>query len=379
MLGTTWAELCQFNITKYSFFFFFANRSLRRSWVGVRLWVRVGYFTGKKGQHLREVSLLEAFGQGHMDLLLHGAAAGGESPLLVDPHQLVPDLRVDEGREELLCDGLIGAYKLSEVAGVFHLLYGLLLGLLRLFSSALGCGEIFLRLLSSLLGGGKLLLQLLNLDLDLGNLLLENSIFFWGAFGSALGGSASTGFGAANASLKPIEVSCASPCGNEVATSSTVWGLRCGNNAVMTTRGDFPWLEVLTSPAGVGVRNGPSCSSPSAEACSTSSIWSKELSFVSGSSDLREKVDSKKSFEGRGALFIGDARGRSTVAPCGVSLFEVFSAKRHAPVYRSPPSSHVTARMWRRIKRWPGRLGIAVHPKPLLYVAIVALQGERAR
>nr|GMD47160.1 hypothetical protein Iba_chr10eCG10230 [Ipomoea batatas] len=296
MLGTTRAELCQFNITKYSFFFFFANRSLRRSWVGVRLWVRVGYFTGKKGQHLGEVSLLEAFGQGHMDLLLHGAAAGGESPLLVDPHQLVPDLRVDEG-----------------------------------------------------------------------------------PFGSALGGSASAGFGAANASLKPIEVSCASPCGNEVATSSTVWGLRCGNNAVMTTRGDFPWLEVLTSPAGVGVRNGPSCSSPSAEACSTSSIWSKELSFVSRSSDLREKVDSKKSFEGRGALFIGDARGRSTVAPCGVSLFEVFSAKRHAPVYRSPPSSHVTARMWRRIKRWPGRLGIAVHPKPLLYVAIVALQGERAR
>nr|GMD43891.1 hypothetical protein Iba_chr10cCG9650 [Ipomoea batatas] len=368
-----------------------------------------------------------------MDLLLHSAAAGGESPLPVDLHQLVLDLRVDEGREELLCDGLIGAYEPSEAAGVFHLLYGLLLGLLRL--------------LSSLLGSCKLLLQLLNLDLGLGNLLLEwpdlllsqltrrmsstiysprrlhdHSIMismpgtlslirstraaasvslsrrpscssedrmpderFVRLRPSAprLAGRRQLGSGqtnwAANASLKPIEVSCMSPCGNEAATSSTVWGMRCGNNAVMTTRGDYPWPEVLTSPAGVGVRNRPSCSSPSAEACSTSSIWSKEFSFISGGSDLREKVDSRKSFEGRGGLFIGDALGRSTVAPCAVSLFEVFPAKRHAPVYRSPPSSRVTARMWRRIKRWPGRLGIVVHPEPLLYVAIVALRGERAR
>nr|GLL37532.1 hypothetical protein Itr_chr10CG12970 [Ipomoea trifida] len=118
--------------------------------------------------------------------------------------------------------------------------------------------------------------------------------------------------GAAYASLKSIEVSCASPCEKEQKT-----------------------YRVLRR-----------------QASAHTSRWGwQELSFVSGSSDLREKVYSRKSFEGRGGLFIGDARGNPLVP----------------------------ARMWRRIKRWPGRLGIAVHPESLLYVAIVALWGERAR
>nr|GMC90826.1 hypothetical protein Iba_chr04fCG11830 [Ipomoea batatas] len=85
--------------------------------------------------------------------------SGGEGPLPVDPHQFVPDLRVDEACEELICNGLIGTYELGEAAGVFHLLHGLLLGLLRFLSPALGCGE--------------LLLQLLDLDHGRGDLLLE--------------------------------------------------------------------------------------------------------------------------------------------------------------------------------------------------------------
>nr|GMD82540.1 hypothetical protein Iba_chr13fCG9060 [Ipomoea batatas] len=102
-------------------------------------------------------------------------------------------------------------------------------------------------------------------------------------FGPALGGLASTAFGAdelaspgaGNVCFELPKVGGASPCGSDAATSSTVQGLRCGNNAVITTRGDFPWPDVLASPTGVGVRNGPSFSSLSAETCSTSSIWSK--------------------------------------------------------------------------------------------------------
>nr|GMC93961.1 hypothetical protein Iba_chr05bCG7430 [Ipomoea batatas] len=64
-------------------------------------------------------------------------------------------------------------------------------------------------------------------------LLDECFVRLRGAFGSALGGLASTGFGAgelaspgaANVCLELLEVSCAPPHSNEAATSSTVWRL----------------------------------------------------------------------------------------------------------------------------------------------------------
>nr|GMD68533.1 hypothetical protein Iba_chr12dCG10080 [Ipomoea batatas] len=158
---------------KDTLLFPFASRSLRRSRLGVRLGAGVSDLAGKQRQHLWKVGILEAFGQSRVDLFLHGPAAGGESPLPVDPHELVPDLSVDEGRQELFGNGFIGADEPSNAVGIFHLLNCLLLGLLRLLSSAFNIGEVLLRFGGSVLGSAKLFLKLPDSDLGRGDMFLE--------------------------------------------------------------------------------------------------------------------------------------------------------------------------------------------------------------
>nr|GMD38990.1 hypothetical protein Iba_chr09fCG9320 [Ipomoea batatas] len=149
------------------------GRSFRRTWLGVRPRAVVGHFAGEQSQHYEEISLLEALGQGRVNLLLYGSAARGKGPLPVDPYALIPDLRVDEGGEKLFGYGLIGADEPSKAAGILHLVNGLLLGLLRLLGSTFGLGEGFLCLLSPVLGGREFLLQLLDPPFSRGDLLLE--------------------------------------------------------------------------------------------------------------------------------------------------------------------------------------------------------------
>nr|GMD88134.1 hypothetical protein Iba_chr14cCG4130 [Ipomoea batatas] len=111
--------------------------------------------------------------KGRVNLLLYGSTTRRERPLPVDPREPVPDLRVDEGGEELFGYGLIGADESSEAAGIFHFVNGLLLGLLRFFSPALGLGKSLFRLLSQTFGGCELLLQLLDPLFGRSDLLLE--------------------------------------------------------------------------------------------------------------------------------------------------------------------------------------------------------------
>nr|GMD88168.1 zinc finger MYM-type protein 1-like [Ipomoea batatas] len=65
--------------------------------VGVRPGAWVGHFAGEQSQHGGEINLLKALGKGRVYLLLDGAAARGKGPLPIDPSELIPDLRVDEG------------------------------------------------------------------------------------------------------------------------------------------------------------------------------------------------------------------------------------------------------------------------------------------
>nr|GMC56688.1 hypothetical protein Iba_chr01fCG9520 [Ipomoea batatas] len=127
----------------------------------------------EQGHHGGEVGLLEALDQGRVDLFLDGLAARREGTLTVHPGQLVPDLRVNEGGEELPGYGLVGVDEPSNAAGVLHLVHGLLLGLLCLVSSGLRLAEFLLGLFNSVLGGCELLLQLLNSTLGRGGLLLK--------------------------------------------------------------------------------------------------------------------------------------------------------------------------------------------------------------
>nr|GLL31627.1 hypothetical protein Itr_chr07CG12020 [Ipomoea trifida] len=134
--------------------------------LGVRPGAGIGHLVGEQGHHDGKVGLLEALSQGCVNLLLDSSAARREGPLPVNPGQFVPDLRVDEGGEELLGYGLVGADEPSKAAGVLHLVDDLLLGLLRLVSSGLRLAELPLGLLGSILGGCKLLLQLPNSTLE---------------------------------------------------------------------------------------------------------------------------------------------------------------------------------------------------------------------
>nr|GMD52174.1 hypothetical protein Iba_chr11bCG9380 [Ipomoea batatas] len=123
------------------------SSSLRGTRLGVRSGAGIGNLIGEQGHHGGEVGLLEALDQGH--------------------------LRVDEGGEELLGYGLVGADEPSKAAGVLHLVNGLLLGLLCLVSSGLRLAEFLLGLFSSILGGCELLVQLLNSTFGRGDLLLK--------------------------------------------------------------------------------------------------------------------------------------------------------------------------------------------------------------
>nr|GME01230.1 hypothetical protein Iba_contig1277CG0020 [Ipomoea batatas] len=149
------------------------SRSLRGTRLGVRSRAGIGNLVREQGHHGGEVGLLEALDQGRVDLFLDGLAARREGTLTVHPGQLVPDLRVNEGGEELPGYGLVGADEPSNAAGVLHLVHGLLLGLLCLVSSGLRLAEFLLGLFSSVLGGCELLLQLLNSTLGRGGLLLK--------------------------------------------------------------------------------------------------------------------------------------------------------------------------------------------------------------
>nr|GMC67784.1 hypothetical protein Iba_scaffold61000CG0010 [Ipomoea batatas] len=149
------------------------SRSLRGTWLGVRSGAGIGDLVGEQGHHGGEVGLLKALDQGCVDLFLNGLAARREGPLTVHPGQLVPDLRVDEGGEELLGNGLVGADEPSKAAGVLHLVNGLLLGLFSLVSSGLRLAEFLLGLFSPIFSGCKLLLQLLDPTLGRGDLLLK--------------------------------------------------------------------------------------------------------------------------------------------------------------------------------------------------------------
>nr|GMD31120.1 hypothetical protein Iba_chr09aCG13540 [Ipomoea batatas] len=165
------------------------GRSFRRTWLGVRPRAGVSHFAREQSQHGWEISLLEALGQGRVNLFLYGSAARGKGPLPIDPCELVPDLRIDEGGEELLGYGLIGANKPSKAAGVLHLVNSLLLGLLCPLSSTFGFAEFLLGLLGSVLGGCKFLFQLLNPPLSRDDLLLEGHDLF---FSDALQGPSPT-------------------------------------------------------------------------------------------------------------------------------------------------------------------------------------------
>nr|GMD57368.1 hypothetical protein Iba_chr11eCG12090 [Ipomoea batatas] len=146
--------------------------------LGIRSGAGIGNLVGEQGHHGGEVRLLEALDQGCVDLFLDGLAARREGPLPVHPGQFVPDLRVDEGGEELLGYGLVGADEPSKAAGVLHLVDGLFLGLLRHVSSGFRLAEFLLGLLGSILGGCKLPLQLPNSTLGRGDLLLEGHDLF---------------------------------------------------------------------------------------------------------------------------------------------------------------------------------------------------------
>nr|GMC58392.1 hypothetical protein Iba_chr02aCG14810 [Ipomoea batatas] len=85
----------------------------------------IGHLVGKQGHHDGKVRLLEALGQGCVNLLLDSSAARREGPLPINPSQFVPDLRVDEGSEELLGYDLVGADEPSKATGILHLVNGL--------------------------------------------------------------------------------------------------------------------------------------------------------------------------------------------------------------------------------------------------------------
>nr|GMD45409.1 tRNA 2'-phosphotransferase 1 isoform X1 [Ipomoea batatas] len=71
--------------------------SVRRARLGVGLGAGVGHLVGEQRHYGGKVGLLEALGQGRVNLLLDGSVARREGPLAVYPSEFVPDLRVDEG------------------------------------------------------------------------------------------------------------------------------------------------------------------------------------------------------------------------------------------------------------------------------------------
>nr|GMC69149.1 uncharacterized protein LOC109173786 [Ipomoea batatas] len=152
--------------------------SLARARLGVRPGVGVGHLVGEQSHHDGKVRLLEALGQGCVNLLLDSSAARRKGQLPINPGQFVPDLRVDEGGKKLLGYGLVGADEPSKATSILHLVDGLLLSLLCLVGSGLCLAEFLLGLLGSILDGGELLLQLPNSTLGRGDLLLEGHDLF---------------------------------------------------------------------------------------------------------------------------------------------------------------------------------------------------------
>nr|GLL42113.1 hypothetical protein Itr_chr12CG17600 [Ipomoea trifida] len=72
-------------------------KEIRRTRLGVGPGAGVGHFVGEQRHHGGKIGLLEALGQGCVNLLLDGSAARRKIPLPVYPSEFVPDLRVDEG------------------------------------------------------------------------------------------------------------------------------------------------------------------------------------------------------------------------------------------------------------------------------------------
>nr|GMD39355.1 hypothetical protein Iba_chr09fCG12790 [Ipomoea batatas] len=119
--------------------------------VPISLGVGVDNLARKKGQNVGKVNFLEAVSQSGANFLLHGTAAGCESPLPVGPDEFIPKLRMDESLEKRLSRSSVLAEEAGKAINVLHPVHRFLYSLLR--------GDDFaLRTNGPPLGGGEFLL-----------------------------------------------------------------------------------------------------------------------------------------------------------------------------------------------------------------------------